>query len=64
VLADVWEARGTRHALVSGSGPTVFGCYDDFVAAEAAAWRLRARHPGAVAVSGVGAAVGEPDRMG
>ena len=35
--------------MVSGSGPTVFGLFDDIGAAREAAAALAARHPGAVA---------------
>jgi 4-diphosphocytidyl-2-C-methyl-D-erythritol kinase len=48
VLADV-AAAGAHTAMVSGSGPTVFGLFDDVEAARAAAGALAARHPGAVA---------------
>jgi 4-diphosphocytidyl-2-C-methyl-D-erythritol kinase len=48
VLADV-GAAGAHTAMVSGSGPTVFGLFDDVAAARAAAGALAARHPGAVA---------------
>lgn len=41
---------GAVSALVSGSGPTVFGVYDDPDHAQDAASRLRDTHPGAVAV--------------
>jgi 4-diphosphocytidyl-2-C-methyl-D-erythritol kinase len=48
VLADV-VAAGADTAMVSGSGPTVFGLFGDVEAARAAAGALAARHPGAVA---------------
>ena len=48
MLADV-AAAGAHTAMVSGSGPTVFGLFDDVAAARAAAAALAARHPGAVA---------------
>ncbi len=47
-LADVAVA-GAHTAMVSGSGPTVFGLFDDIGAAREAAAALAARHPGAVA---------------
>jgi 4-diphosphocytidyl-2-C-methyl-D-erythritol kinase len=40
------RAMGAEHAMVSGSGPTVFGAFADLERARAAA----ARHPGALAV--------------
>ena len=48
VLADV-EASGPAVAMVSGSGPTVFGLFDDPAEARAAIAALAERHPGAVA---------------
>ena len=50
-LDDV-TAAGADAALVSGSGPTVFGTFGDPERAAAAAGALRPRHPGAVAVRG------------
>ena len=41
---DALRAAGAHGALVSGSGPTVFGVFDDRAAAEAAAAGL----PGAL----------------
>jgi 4-diphosphocytidyl-2-C-methyl-D-erythritol kinase len=61
-LADV-RASGAVRAMVSGSGPTVFGLFpgEDGVAhAHAAAAALRARHPDAVAATPVGRASAEP----
>jgi 4-diphosphocytidyl-2-C-methyl-D-erythritol kinase len=61
-LADV-RASGAVRAMVSGSGPTVFGLFpgEDGVAyAHAAAAALRARHPGAVAATPVGRTFAEP----
>jgi 4-diphosphocytidyl-2-C-methyl-D-erythritol kinase len=55
-LADV-RAAGAVRAMVSGSGPTVFGLFggeDGQAHAEAAASALRSRHPRAVAVKPVG----------
>ena len=55
-LADV-RAAGAVRAMVSGSGPTVFGLFpgEDGVAhAQAAAAALRERHPRAVAATPVG----------
>ena len=49
-LAAVHEA-GAGAALVSGSGPTVFGAYDALEHAESAAARLAPRFPGAIAVT-------------
>jgi 4-diphosphocytidyl-2-C-methyl-D-erythritol kinase len=43
------RATGAAHALVSGSGPTVFGLYPDRATAEAAAARLRDAYPLATA---------------
>jgi 4-diphosphocytidyl-2-C-methyl-D-erythritol kinase len=54
------RAAGARHALVSGSGPTVFGLFDDPGAAEAAAAALRAGHPRAVAAGPMAAGDAEP----
>jgi 4-diphosphocytidyl-2-C-methyl-D-erythritol kinase len=48
-LADVTGA-GAQAALVSGSGPTVFGLFDDPERAQAAATALRRHHHGALAV--------------
>jgi 4-diphosphocytidyl-2-C-methyl-D-erythritol kinase len=53
------RATGARHALVSGSGPTVFGIYDDRAGAEAAVAQLRARYPRAVAAAPITAAEAE-----
>jgi len=58
VLADV-RAAGAHTAMVSGSGPTVFGLFDDVAAARAAAGVLAARHPGAVAAEPADAAYAE-----
>jgi 4-diphosphocytidyl-2-C-methyl-D-erythritol kinase len=61
-LADV-RACGAVRAMVSGSGPTVFGLFpgEEGVAhAHAAATALRGRHPHAVAASPVGRAFAEP----
>jgi 4-diphosphocytidyl-2-C-methyl-D-erythritol kinase len=55
-LADV-RASGAARAMVSGSGPTVFGLFpgaDGPAHAEAAAHELRGRHPAAVAAAPVG----------
>jgi 4-diphosphocytidyl-2-C-methyl-D-erythritol kinase len=57
---DAVRAAGARHALVSGSGPTVFGLFDDPGAAEAAAAALRAGHPRAVAAGPMAAGDAEP----
>jgi 4-diphosphocytidyl-2-C-methyl-D-erythritol kinase len=46
---DAVRATGAAHALVSGSGPTVFGLYHDSATAEAAAAELRRSHPRATA---------------
>jgi 4-diphosphocytidyl-2-C-methyl-D-erythritol kinase len=56
-LRDV-TAAGARSALVSGSGPTVFGTFDDPEKARAAAEALRARHPRAQAAGPLGAGHG------
>jgi 4-diphosphocytidyl-2-C-methyl-D-erythritol kinase len=45
------RATGARHAMVSGSGPTVFGLYDDEDAARAGAAALTAAYPRAVAAT-------------
>ena len=61
-LADV-RAAGAVRAMVSGSGPTVFGIFpgpEGPAHAEAAAAALRARHPHAVAATPVGRAFAEP----
>jgi 4-diphosphocytidyl-2-C-methyl-D-erythritol kinase len=50
------RASGARHALVSGSGPTVFGLYGDRREAEVAAAALAAAYPRAVAAVPVGPA--------
>ncbi|TML30790.1 MAG: hypothetical protein E6G30_02430 [Actinobacteria bacterium] len=57
-LADV-RAAGATAALVSGSGPTVFGLFDDPGAAEAAAGELQSRHPGARDATPVDASAGQ-----
>jgi 4-diphosphocytidyl-2-C-methyl-D-erythritol kinase len=51
-------AAGAEAALVSGSGPTVFGAFDDPERAEAAAAALARAHPGTVAVGGAPAGSG------
>jgi 4-diphosphocytidyl-2-C-methyl-D-erythritol kinase len=56
-LADA-RAAGARVAMVSGSGPTVFGLFPSEVLARQAADALRDRHPGARAASPVGAESG------
>ncbi len=43
------RAAGAAHALVSGSGPTVFALFDDREEAAAAADAVAADHPRAVA---------------
>ena len=61
-LADV-RASGAVRAMVSGSGPTVFGLFpgeEGVVHARAAAEALRSRHPEAVAAEPVGRAFAEP----
>jgi 4-diphosphocytidyl-2-C-methyl-D-erythritol kinase len=61
-LADV-RASGAVRAMVSGSGPTVFGLFpgaDGVGHARAAAAVLRDRHPHAVAATPVGRAFAEP----
>jgi 4-diphosphocytidyl-2-C-methyl-D-erythritol kinase len=61
-LADA-RASGAVRAMVSGSGPTVFGLFpgDDGIAhARAAAAALRDRHPHAVAATPVGRAFAAP----
>jgi 4-diphosphocytidyl-2-C-methyl-D-erythritol kinase len=61
-LADV-RASGAVRAMVSGSGPTVFGVFpgaDGIGHAQAAAAALRPRHPHAVAAAPVGRAFAEP----
>ncbi len=50
------RATGAASALVSGSGPTVFGVFDDPERAQAAAAALRPAHPGALAVRPAGPA--------
>ena len=46
VLEAVGQTEGVGLSRMSGSGATVFGLYVDPEAAEAAAGRLSARHPG------------------
>ena len=61
-LADV-RASGAVRAMVSGSGPTVFGVFagaDGVAHARAAAEALRSRHPHAVAATPVGRAFAAP----
>jgi len=61
-LADV-RASGAIRAMVSGSGPTVFGLFggaDGVAHAQAAAAALRARHPHAVAATPIGRAFAAP----
>lgn len=61
-LADV-RASGAVRAMVSGSGPTVFGIFpgaDGPSHARAAADALRSRHPHAVAATPVGRDFAEP----
>jgi 4-diphosphocytidyl-2-C-methyl-D-erythritol kinase len=61
-LADV-RASGAVRAMVSGSGPTVFGIFPGEAGvahARAAAEALRARHPDAVAAVPVGREFAEP----
>lgn len=57
-----------RDGLVSGSGPTVFGVYDDAARAEQAAAALAERHPGTAvahpAAPGTGAPEPVPDGAG
>jgi 4-diphosphocytidyl-2-C-methyl-D-erythritol kinase len=48
------RAAGAAHALVSGSGPTVVGLFDEPAAAARAATALRATYPRAVAAEPVG----------
>ena len=63
-LADV-RASGAVRAMVSGSGPTVFGLFpgpDGAGHAQAAAAALRSRHPEAVAATPVGRAFAAPVR--
>jgi 4-diphosphocytidyl-2-C-methyl-D-erythritol kinase len=65
-LADV-RASGAVRAMVSGSGPTVFGLFpgaDGVAHAHAAAAALRARHPHAVAATPVGRAFAAPLEVG
>jgi len=61
-LADV-RASGAVRAMVSGSGPTVFGLFagaEGVAHAHAAAAALRPRHPHAVAATPVGPAFAAP----
>lgn len=61
-LADV-RASGAVRAMVSGSGPTVFGVFpgaEGVAHAQAAAAVLRQRHPQAVAATPVGRAYADP----
>jgi 4-diphosphocytidyl-2-C-methyl-D-erythritol kinase len=53
-------------AMVSGSGPTVFGLFPGAVGvahAQAAARDLRGRHPGAVAAAPVGREYARPEAI-
>jgi 4-diphosphocytidyl-2C-methyl-D-erythritol kinase len=57
------RASGAVRAMVSGSGPTVFGVFggpDGVAHAHAAAAALRPRHPHAIAAAPVGRAFAEP----
>ena len=61
-LADV-RASGAVRAMVSGSGPTVFGLFtgpEGVAHAQAAAAALRSRHPHAIAATPVGRAFAAP----
>jgi 4-diphosphocytidyl-2-C-methyl-D-erythritol kinase len=61
-LADV-RAAGAVRAMVSGSGPTVFGIFDGAEGAthaRAAAAALRSRHPQALAATPVGRSFAAP----
>ena len=51
----VARGAGATHALVSGSGPTVLGLFDDPASAVSAAERLREAHPRVVATRPVAA---------
>jgi 4-diphosphocytidyl-2-C-methyl-D-erythritol kinase len=62
VLADV-RAVGAATAMVSGSGPTVFGVFETPEAAQAAAQALGARHPQAVAAEPVESEFGQVRAM-
>jgi 4-diphosphocytidyl-2-C-methyl-D-erythritol kinase len=53
------SGAGARHALVSGSGPTVLGLFADPAGAGAAAAALSARSPAPIAAKPVGMPVGE-----
>jgi 4-diphosphocytidyl-2-C-methyl-D-erythritol kinase len=53
------HAAGAASALVTGSGPTAFGVFDDPQHAERAAATLAAAHPGTVAVRPAGAGAAE-----
>ncbi|MBV9805493.1 MAG: 4-(cytidine 5'-diphospho)-2-C-methyl-D-erythritol kinase [Solirubrobacterales bacterium] len=60
---DAVRAAGADHAMVSGSGPTVFGVFDGADAAaeaDAAAARLAERYPGAVSAAPVSEEFGAP----
>ena len=60
-VLEAVRATGARHALVSGSGPTVIGLFDTADAAVAAAVELRtAGHARAVAAEPVAASAAEP----
>jgi len=64
-LADV-RASGAVRAMVSGSGPTVFGLFggaDGQAHADAAAAALRPRHPRAVSTTPVGRAFAAPQEL-
>jgi 4-diphosphocytidyl-2-C-methyl-D-erythritol kinase len=59
-IADALDAArgaGAEHVMVSGSGPTVVGFFPGEELAAAAAERLRARHPGALATRPLDAAI-------
>jgi 4-diphosphocytidyl-2-C-methyl-D-erythritol kinase len=65
-LAAVWDA-GADHALISGSGPTVFGVYWGEEGAERASKSeagLRNRFPEITTATPVGVAFSEPHRSG
>jgi 4-diphosphocytidyl-2-C-methyl-D-erythritol kinase len=60
-VLEAVRATGARHALVSGSGPTVIGLFDTADGAVAAAVELRAAgHARAVAAEPVAAPLSEP----
>jgi 4-diphosphocytidyl-2-C-methyl-D-erythritol kinase len=60
---DAIRASGARHALVSGSGPTVFGLFDSSEEAVGAARQLAGAYPRTVAAEPTGPAFAAPQPL-